>query len=45
MVIHTYREIQRSIERVERKKRNKKIIRAILLVVSYLLTLVVGMVL
>lgn len=44
MVIHSNTEIQRSIERIERKKRNEKIKRVILIVVSYLLTLAIGIV-
>ena len=44
MIIHSNTEIQRSIERTERRLRNEKIKRAVLIVVSYLLTLVVGMV-
>jgi hypothetical protein len=44
MKIHTYREIQQSIARIERRKRNEKIKRAVLIVVSYLFTLAIGMV-
>lgn len=43
MIIHSNTEIQRSIQRTERKLRNEKIKRVVLIVVSYLLTLVVGM--
>jgi hypothetical protein len=43
MVIHSNTEIQRSIERMERKKRNEKIKRVILIVASYLVTLVIGL--
>jgi hypothetical protein len=43
MRIHTYREIQQSIARIERRKRNEKIMRALLIVVSYLLALVIGL--
>lgn len=44
MRIHTYREIQRTIERMERRKRNERIMRVVFVVVSYLLTFVIGLV-
>lgn len=43
MIIHSNTEIKRSIERTERRLRHEKIKRALLIVVSYLLTFVIGL--
>lgn len=43
MIIHSNTEIQRSIQRTERRMRNEKIKRAVLIVVSYLLIFFIGL--